>query len=110
MRITYARRDISLKYWWIMMFLFFLNISGKAAAQLPPPINDSPLKYSSPFGPRANKGLYQFHHGVDYRYPVSTAILAVEGGTITAIDTDSLDDWYVSVQGATGRFSYLHLF
>lgn len=89
---------------------------------LPPPIQASPLQYSSPYGPRdivdpiANTGTYQFHRGVDYKYPVGTPVSAVQGSTIDFIGFDAASGWYISIQGGPGdpvpsaRFSYLHLF
>jgi hypothetical protein len=99
---------------WMLPSAFLISCfaaAGLKAQQLPPPIklsNPRNLQYSSPYGPRHISD-YQFHYGVDYRYGLGTPYYAVEGGTITALHHDGLNDWLITIEGSH-TFDYIHMF
>jgi hypothetical protein len=96
-----------------VLFICFVADS-RAQVPLNPPVSpfDKTARISSPYGPRIHPKTKekQFHAGVDYPGALGDPIEAVEGGTIVNIEQDGLDDWYVSVKGATALFSYIHIF
>lgn len=114
----------------VALLISYPDASVLKAQTLPPPVlqdstgatvDPQSLTYSSPYGPRALLASkypdgyeYQFHFGVDYLGDLAghangTPIYAVEGGTITTIQIDSHNDWYVGIRGSHA-FSYLHIF
>jgi murein DD-endopeptidase MepM/ murein hydrolase activator NlpD len=93
--------------------LLTLLFTSAALAQVSPePIITPPWDWQAKddYGPRIvpTAGASWFHKGIDYPAAAGAGIKPVENGSITAIAYGG--GWYVSVQGAHGRWTYLHIF
>ena len=91
----------------IVLVLFFMRVSCFSAA---PSFSASSI--SSCFGPRIppTKTSSSFHNGIDYGEGKGTPIKAVEGGIISAIEHKSGAGWVIEIKGASGGWSYQHIF
>lgn len=89
--------------------------SALPSAGLSSPLDlPSPLRVSSPYGPRVDPitGKSAFHAGIDFPAPIGTPVLAVEAGVVHKVDKvdDDPNGVFVRVKTSTGRlWYYLHL-
>lgn len=86
-----------------------------AGSSLAPPL-DGNLFVTSPYGPRPNVGVGNFHYGTDYRAALDTPVKAMHSGVIqiikveqTASGTPKGYGQYVVIKGAVGTTLYGHL-